>query len=53
MEIDEVNHVKRFYYYSKDIKRILEQKDHLLGNLGACVDTIFWENRSKAIRRSS
>jgi hypothetical protein len=21
--------------------------------LGACVDTIFWENRSKAIRRSS
>jgi hypothetical protein len=25
MEIDQVNHVKRFDYYSKDIKQILEK----------------------------
>jgi hypothetical protein len=31
----------------KDIKQISEQKDYLLRNWGVCVDTIFWENRSK------
>jgi hypothetical protein len=34
MEIDHVDHVKRFGYYSKDVKRISEQKDHLLRNWG-------------------
>jgi hypothetical protein len=53
MEIDQVDHVKRFDYYSKDIKQILEQKDHLLRNSRACVDTIFWKNGSKGVRRDS
>jgi hypothetical protein len=47
MQIDEVNHVKRTGYYSEDIKKISEQKDHLFRNWGACVDTIFWKNRVK------
>jgi hypothetical protein len=32
MEIDQVDHVKRFDYYSKDIMQNLEQKDYLLRN---------------------
>jgi hypothetical protein len=54
MEIDHGDHVKRFHYYSKDIKQISEQKDHLLQNWGACVDVIFWKKiGQKGIRRSS
>jgi hypothetical protein len=41
MEINNIDHMNRFGYYSKDVKRILEQKDHLLRNWGACVDTVF------------
>jgi hypothetical protein len=39
-EIDHVDHVKRFNYYSKDIKQISEQKDNLLRNCGALL-TLF------------
>jgi hypothetical protein len=34
MEIDHVDRVKRFDFYAKYIKRISEQKDHLLRNWG-------------------
>jgi hypothetical protein len=47
IEIDQVDHVKRFDYYSKDIKEISEQKDYLLLNWGACVDIVFLEKRVK------
>jgi hypothetical protein len=30
-----------------EFEEISEQKDYLLRNWGACVDTIFWKNRSK------
>jgi hypothetical protein len=48
MYIDHVDHAKRFDYYPNNIKWILEKKDHLLLNWGACVDVIFWK---KQVRR--
>jgi hypothetical protein len=45
MEIDHVDHVKRFGYYSKDVKRISEQKDHLLRNGGGHVLAPFFEKK--------
>jgi hypothetical protein len=43
----------RFDNYSKDIKRISEQQDHLLRNGVACVDTVFGKTGSKRIMRDS
>jgi hypothetical protein len=51
MEIDHVDHMKRFGYYSKDVKQISEQTGHLLRNWGACVDIVFWKNGSKTDRK--
>jgi hypothetical protein len=39
--------MRRFNYYSKDIKQMFEQKYHLLQNWGACVDTIFWKKQGQ------
>jgi hypothetical protein len=39
--------MKRFGYYSKDIKQISEKKGYLLQNWGACVDKVFWKNMVK------
>jgi hypothetical protein len=38
---------ERFDYCSKDIRQISEQKDYVLQNWGACVDTIFWKKQVK------
>jgi hypothetical protein len=46
--------MRRFDYYSKDIKQISEQKDHLLQNWGGCVDTVFFvKNKSKRVKKGS
>jgi hypothetical protein len=47
MEIDHVDHVKRFDYYSKDIKRTSEQKDHLLRNWGHVLTPFFGKQVKK------
>jgi hypothetical protein len=53
IEIDQVDHVKRFGYYSNNIKEISEQKCYLLRNWGHVLTSFFGKNGSKGIRRGS
>jgi hypothetical protein len=53
MEIDQVNHVKRFDYYSKDIKQILEKNIIYSETGGSRHGFLEKKNRSQGIMRNN